>query len=493
LNCFAGENSSASSAAIETGKECLEKEDIAGALAAFTKAIDLDRRNAQAFISRACAYKRSGDEGKASADISEAIRLDPKAARVYFIRNWAYGRDREIDRMLNYVLRSPPENKLHVAPDNPAEFYFPLSSVELAARGSCHYYMGEWKLAIDDIDEVIRLKPREAAGYSCRGAVYVETGEYDKAIADLSDSIRLDPKIAEPYAVRGYAYAEKGDFAKAEAESAKTVALAPNFSYGVFCRAYVLWRKGERAAADNEFAEAVRIEASQKHDFEVNGLRGRLDEAETLTLAYLGFYELATDDFRGKFKITLEQKKALKAIAADLEYQNICAMRTERKSSKPTKNETKFWPVKSIDYSPALAKQAQARIKDCLTVKQWATYKQWKFTPNADRVIWHPEQFADLKTTDLQRDKIAQLRKACREPDLPYPNELLVFDDGIAIPKHVADKTADMKNSGRASEKYDYDREQRIARENGEKLLAVLTPQQQEALINQLAKQSNWE
>ena len=485
-NCLASDNGPATSAVVKAGEACLEKEDVAGALAVFTKAVELDRQNAQAFISRACAYKRSGNEEKAGADITEAIRLDPKTARVYFLRNWAYGRDHEFDRVLNYSLRSPPDDSL---------VWIELPGVA-GMRGGCHSYLGEWKLALADFNDTVRLKPGEAAGYTCRGEVYMELGQIDKAIADLSEAIRIDPNSAESYAARAYAYAEKGELAKAEADAAKAVALTPNYSFGVFCRGYVLWKKGDRAAADKAFAEAVRAEASQRHEIELKGIHRRLDEVDTLALAYLGFTELADAESCKRFEIAASQKKQLQAILADFEYQNILAIRTEHKSPKPKKNETELRPVVGIDYSPQLAKQARVRIKECLTAKQWATYTRWKFTPNADRVIWHPEQFANLKLTDQQRDKIARLRKDCRQPDLPYPNELFFVDpDGVGIvPEHVADaaaregakKTAAMKGSGHAAEKYDLSREERTARENGEKLLAVLTPEQQVKLIEQM-------
>ena len=61
------------------------------AIADYTEAIRLDPKNANAYSNRGYAYSDKGDTDRAIADFTEAIRLDPKFAIAYNNRGLAYG------------------------------------------------------------------------------------------------------------------------------------------------------------------------------------------------------------------------------------------------------------------------------------------------------------------------------------------------------------------------------------------------------------------
>ena len=63
------------------GKACFDKEDYVGAVAAYSGAIKLDPKNAEAYFGRGEAYDFKGQYDKAMADSSEAIRLDGPGRR----------------------------------------------------------------------------------------------------------------------------------------------------------------------------------------------------------------------------------------------------------------------------------------------------------------------------------------------------------------------------------------------------------------------------
>ena len=73
------------------------------------------------------------------------------------------------------------------------------------ARGYLRH-TGEYDLAIADLNEAIRLDPKDAAVYANRGGVYAMKGDFDAAIADCTEAIRLDPKNAKAYNTRGWAH-----------------------------------------------------------------------------------------------------------------------------------------------------------------------------------------------------------------------------------------------------------------------------------------------
>jgi tetratricopeptide (TPR) repeat protein len=81
--------------------------------------------------------------------------------------------------------------------------------------------------------------------------------ELDKAIADLDEAIRLDPKDAMAFSVRSEAWRQKGDYEKALADCEAAIRLDPKDAFGYDGRAWIRatspdakYRDGRRAVED---------------------------------------------------------------------------------------------------------------------------------------------------------------------------------------------------------------------------------------------------
>src|ERR687884_170216 len=96
-------------------------------------------------------------------------------------------------------------------------------------RGNLYYNMGDHNRAIQDFSEAIRLRPDFAGAFVGRGVVYGDEGEYDLAILDFNEAIRLNPDLAVAFYNRGVAYDKKGDRERAEAD----FAVARQFGHGL--------------------------------------------------------------------------------------------------------------------------------------------------------------------------------------------------------------------------------------------------------------------
>lgn len=105
-------------------------------------------KQAVAHHNRGIAYVVKGDFGRAIADFTEAIRLDPKDV-------WAHH-----DRGLAYAAK------------------------------------GDFDRAIADYSEAVRLDPKDALGYANRGRANLYSGALPKALADLNQASKMDPKDA---------------------------------------------------------------------------------------------------------------------------------------------------------------------------------------------------------------------------------------------------------------------------------------------------------
>lgn len=106
------------------------------AIADFTKAIELDAKDAAAYNNRGISYRHEGEDDRAIADYTKAIELDPQYANAYVNRGNAFEAKRDHSR------------------------------------------------AIADYSKAIEINPRLPAAYSGRGNVFELMGELDQAAAD---------------------------------------------------------------------------------------------------------------------------------------------------------------------------------------------------------------------------------------------------------------------------------------------------------------------
>jgi Tfp pilus assembly protein PilF len=68
---------------LDEGKKLLYDGNRQGAIVAYSRAIQLDPKCKEAFLSRGVAYNESGDSKKALADFTKAIELDPHDSYPY--------------------------------------------------------------------------------------------------------------------------------------------------------------------------------------------------------------------------------------------------------------------------------------------------------------------------------------------------------------------------------------------------------------------------
>jgi tetratricopeptide (TPR) repeat protein len=162
------------------GNAYREAGDHTQAMLCFTKAIELNPKDAVAHCNRGTAYNRAGQLANALADYTKAIELDPKCAQAYSNRGTAYDRS------------------------------------------------GQLTNAFSDYAKAIELNPRLAQVYCNRGTAYSRLGQLANALADYTKAIELDPKLAQAFFTRGIVYAEMGKTDEAAKDLQKAVELKPS-------------------------------------------------------------------------------------------------------------------------------------------------------------------------------------------------------------------------------------------------------------------------
>jgi tetratricopeptide (TPR) repeat protein len=69
----------------------------------------------------------------------------------------------------------------------------------LSLRGQCFYKMGNYKLAIQDLDSSLQYAPNNLKGLLLRGTCHSILGHDAMAIIDYEAAIRMDPSLAKRY------------------------------------------------------------------------------------------------------------------------------------------------------------------------------------------------------------------------------------------------------------------------------------------------------
>jgi tetratricopeptide (TPR) repeat protein len=134
--------------------------DIAGAIAAYTRAIELDKKYADAYNNRGVAYLSQRDYAAAAADFSRSIELAPSDA--------AYNN-----------------------------------------RGSIYFSQEKIEESIADFTAAIKIKPA-AESYLNRGVGYQRTSRDELALADYEAAIKVNPRFGRAYVLRGLLLLKRG-------------------------------------------------------------------------------------------------------------------------------------------------------------------------------------------------------------------------------------------------------------------------------------------
>ena len=149
--------------ALQQGNVCMMLGQIEMAIEAYSRVIELNPNNPNAYNNRGVAYSAKGDFDRTIEDYTKAIELNP-----------------------NYA----------VAYNN---------------RGGVYYLKEEYESAIVDFTKATELNPDYAVAYNNRGVAYYLKKEYDSAIVDFTRAIELNPDYAIAYNNRGRAYGVKGE------------------------------------------------------------------------------------------------------------------------------------------------------------------------------------------------------------------------------------------------------------------------------------------
>jgi tetratricopeptide (TPR) repeat protein len=225
----------------------LEKGSFQEANVEFSKVIELEPYNPDAWSGRGQAFLKLGQRDKALADYSKVIELTPHYVFPWHYRGWSYLRLEQGDKSLEDCSRvielynrfaqtwayrgfdnanleqrdqviADCSKAIELLPDNPFPWHH---------RGWTYLQFEQWDKSLEDFSRAIELYNRFPATWYNRGVANANLKRWDQAVADYSKAIELDPKDRDAWYHRGVANAnlERGD--QAIADCSKAIELDP--------------------------------------------------------------------------------------------------------------------------------------------------------------------------------------------------------------------------------------------------------------------------
>ena len=182
------QNPDAAKDLVKRGLQSFSKGDLDGAIADYSKAIELNPRYAEAHLNRGKARRAKGNLDGAIEDYERAIELDPQIALNNRDVIQAFN-NRGFIRVSQYDMEgaiADYDRAVQVSPENPDPYI---------KRAEARLIKGDLREAIIDFDKAIALPPRAssaALAYAGRGFTHLLLGNEEEARKDLSKSIKLN-------------------------------------------------------------------------------------------------------------------------------------------------------------------------------------------------------------------------------------------------------------------------------------------------------------
>lgn len=249
------------------------------ALADSSAAIKLNPKSAKSYIARAFINKLSGDLKSSIADYSTAITTAlalPPTAQNKALLSEAY-------LLRSEVYATLKQNDKSIADLSEAIKLTPKAIDLVKQRGHAYYNTKQYQKALDDYTRVIDNRPHDAAQYSWRADTYDHLGQYHNQISDLTMALSLRPQHPNILQKRAYAYYKVGMLKEALEDCNLADGLDPNNTDQSYTASYIHEDQGQYAKA-LEYKSKI-LDAEKKSAFawsnraRLNQMVGNLEEA----------------------------------------------------------------------------------------------------------------------------------------------------------------------------------------------------------------------
>jgi tetratricopeptide (TPR) repeat protein len=203
-----------------------ETDDLDHATADLDEAIKLDPKYVPAMIARAQLWQWRGRLDRAIAVASQAIELDSHNSYAYVQRGiFLYDLKRQAEALRDF--------------DKASELGSQAAVIHIA-RGMIHIEKGEFAKAQPEFNKAIELDPRHPDAYAGYASLFLLRGKSKVAISILDQAIDADPQNPESHGNRAIVFLAMGKYDKALDDLGEVIRFAPNSARALRERAWIL-------------------------------------------------------------------------------------------------------------------------------------------------------------------------------------------------------------------------------------------------------------
>jgi tetratricopeptide (TPR) repeat protein len=149
----------------------------------------------------------------------------------------------------------------------------PNSGGAFANRAEVHLKKSEYDSAAQDFDEAIRLDPNLEAVWSGRCWTRTMLGTLQAALQDCNKALQSEPNNAATYDSRGLIYLKMGQLGAAIDDYTSALRFAPKLASALYGRELAKLKQGDAAGSDADMSAAKTIQGNIGDDFARYGVR----------------------------------------------------------------------------------------------------------------------------------------------------------------------------------------------------------------------------
>jgi tetratricopeptide (TPR) repeat protein len=246
-----------------------------------TMVIELKPGYAKAYCRRAIGYRALNNDVAAMKDYDKAISLDPTDSWFYQCRAYAQTENRAAIADFTRSLQIRPDATVYAARGwrrseqgslldaiqdyRKAITLNPKYGEAYRCLGEAEFALNHNKQALENFDRAIALQPT-ARAFERRGAVRYDVHDFKGAISDLSEAIKIDPASSYYLYSRAYSRDDLRDRVGAIADLNKAIQLSPNYTDAYALRAYCRRLSGDLVGAVADYAVVARLDPNRVVD-----------------------------------------------------------------------------------------------------------------------------------------------------------------------------------------------------------------------------------
>jgi tetratricopeptide (TPR) repeat protein len=250
--------------------ESFDSERYKDAIEDFSRAIEKDSNDVEAYNLRGRAYVSIKEHEKALGDFDKAIELNQDYVEAYFNRGQLHRNREDYDiAIIDF------DKAISLQPDNAEAYYM---------RGRTKYSLWQYRAAEADFNQATNFDPNYGEAFFYRGISKYNFQQYDESLEHFNEAIRLKYDNARAYCLRGVVKNRLGQYELAIIDLDKSITFDNTLIFSYHERAIAMYNLRRFKEARQDLEVALEL-VNQQGDVDMqNKIKGLLNDIDSRTV-----------------------------------------------------------------------------------------------------------------------------------------------------------------------------------------------------------------